>query len=150
MAQHLGYRTLLRSMGPTFTTLGIVGRLPTSILPLALLLYAQSQLGSFALAGLATAALSLGGASGAVLIGHLSDTLGHRVVGVGTTLVQTVALIGFLLTCRPDAPLPFATPMTPERVLMSTHQGISPAEAGAPVPRNAAATIELALGSGQD
>ena len=106
MAQHLGYRTLLRSMGPTFTTLAIVGRLPTSILPLALLLYAQSQLGSFALAGLATAALSLGGASGAVLIGHLSDTLGHRVVGVGTTLVQTVALIGFLLTCRPDAPLP--------------------------------------------
>ena len=122
MAQHLGYRTLLRSMGPTFTTLAIVGRLPTSILPLALLLYAQSQLGSFALAGLATAALSLGGASGAVLIGHLSDTLGHRVVGVGTTLVQTVALIGFLLTCRPDAPLPAMLSCAAGQVVSSTAQ----------------------------
>ena len=33
---------------------------------------------------------------------------------------------------RPDAELPFVTPMTPERALMSTHQGVAPGAAGAP------------------
>ncbi|HOQ53506.1 MAG TPA: MFS transporter [Micropruina sp.] len=105
MPPHVPYPVLLRTMGGSFTALGIIGRLPASILPLALLLYAQSQLGSFALAGLATAALSLGGAAGAVFVGHLADTRGHRLIGVGATLVQTLAMAGFLFTCRPDAPL---------------------------------------------
>ncbi|MBK8447061.1 MAG: MFS transporter [Micropruina sp.] len=105
MTQHVPYPVLLRTMGRSFTALSIIGRLPGSILPLALLLFAQSQLGSFALAGLATAFLSLGGAAGAVLVGHLADTHGHRVIGVGATLVQTLAMVGFLFTCRPDAPL---------------------------------------------
>lgn len=105
MPQHLPYRVLLRSQGGSFVTLGFLGRLPTGVLPLALLLYAHHQLGSFALAGLAAAALSLGGGFGAVLIGHLSDAFGHRVVGVAATAVQTAALVGFMLTCRPDAAL---------------------------------------------
>lgn len=105
MAQHLPYPVLLRSMGRSFVVLGALGRLPTGVLPLAMLLYAYSQLGSFGLAGLATAALSLGGAAGAVLVGFLSDTYGHRWVGVVATAVQTVALLGFLGTCRPDTSL---------------------------------------------
>lgn len=105
MAQHLPYRVLLRSMGRSFVVLGALGRLPTGILPLAMLIYAYGQLGSFGLAGLATAALSLGGAAGAVLIGYLSDTLGQRWVGVGATAVQTVAVLGFMWTCRPDVSL---------------------------------------------
>ncbi len=105
MAEHLPYRTLLRSMGRSFVVLGALGRLPTGVLPLAMLLFAHSQLGSFGLAGLATAALSLGGASGAVLVGHLSDTLGQRWVGIGATVLQSVGLLGFLWTCRPDVPL---------------------------------------------
>ncbi len=105
MPQHLPYRVLLRSMGASFAVLGFLGRLPTSVLPLALLLYAHHRLGSFGLAGLAAAALSLGGAAGAVLIGHLSDQWGHRVVGIAATVVQTAAVGGFLLWCTPDVPL---------------------------------------------
>lgn len=101
MPQHLPYRVLLRSQGGAFVTLGFLGRLPTGVLPLALLLFAHDRLGSFALAGLAAAALSLGGACGAVLVGHLSDRLGHRMVGIGATVVQTLALTGFMLACRP-------------------------------------------------
>lgn len=105
MPQHLPYRVLLRSQGASFVALGFLGRLPTGVLPLALLLYAHHGLGSFALAGLAAAALSLGGAAGAVLIGHLSDQWGHRAVGVGATAVQTAAIGGFLLWCAPGVPL---------------------------------------------
>jgi len=45
------------------------------------------------------------GASGAVLVGHMSDTLGQRWVGIGATVLQSVGLLGFLWTCRPDVPL---------------------------------------------
>ncbi len=105
MAQHLPYRVLLRSMGRSFVALGVIGRLPIGVFPMAMLLFAYSQLGSFGLAGLATAALSLGGAAGAVLVGHLSDTLGQRWVGVAATAIQSVALLGFMWTCRPDVSL---------------------------------------------
>ncbi|MFT4215907.1 MAG: hypothetical protein QM619_01800 [Micropruina sp.] len=105
MPHHLPYRVLLRSMGWSFAVLGFLGRLPISVLPLALLLHAHHRLGSFGLAGLAAAALSLGGAAGAMLVGHLSDQWGHRVVGIAATVVQTAAIGGFLLWCSPDVPL---------------------------------------------
>jgi len=105
VSAHLPYRVLLRTMGPSFTVLGVLGRLPVAVLPLGMLLYAYNRLGSFALAGLASAALSLGGAAGATLVGHLADRFGHRAVGVGATVVQTVALGGFMVLCRPDVSL---------------------------------------------
>lgn len=48
--------------------------------------------------------------------------------GIGVYFALRHALRSF----RPDAELPFVTPMTPERVLMSTHQGVDPARAGVP------------------
>jgi len=45
MAEHLPYRTLLRSMGRSFVVLGALGRLPTGVLPLAMLLFAQASSG---------------------------------------------------------------------------------------------------------
>ncbi len=47
--------------------------------------------------------------------------------GIGVYFALRHALRAF----RPAAELPFVTPMTPERVLMSTHEGIAPGEAGA-------------------
>lgn len=46
--------------------------------------------------------------------------------GIGVYFALRHALRAF----RPGAELPFVTPLTPERVLMSTHAGISPREAG--------------------
>ncbi|MEZ5090371.1 MAG: hypothetical protein R2719_12030 [Micropruina sp.] len=95
---------MLRSQGAGFVVLGFVGRLPTAVLPLAMLLYAHHRLGSFALAGLA-ARRSAWAAPAARARRPLSDRYGHRTVGIAATVGQTAALAGFMLACRPEVPL---------------------------------------------
>lgn len=94
-AGHVGYRPLLAAAGPRFLLLGFLGRLPASMLPLGLLLAAASGRG-FAFAGLVVAALSLGGAVGGPVGGHLADRYGHRRFGLAVTALGAIALACFI------------------------------------------------------
>jgi len=62
--------------------------------------------------------------------------------GIGVYFALRHALRAF----SPNAPLPFETPMTPERVLMSSHVGIAPSETG----KARQSSPALALGGGSD
>lgn len=90
-------RGVLGSVGGDFLVLDVAARLPTAMFPLGILLLVADRTGSYGLGGLAVAALSVGGALGGPLVGALADRFGQRVVGLGATAVQVVALSGALL-----------------------------------------------------
>lgn len=86
---------LLASVGLPWLAAAFLARLPVAMLPLAVLLHGQALTGSFAVAGLMLAAMSLGGALGAPLVGTLADRWGPRRTVVVMTIAAT-ATIGVL------------------------------------------------------
>ncbi len=89
---------------PTLLLAGFLGRLPVAIVPLALLLLVQSRTGSYATAGLATAAYGLATAAVAPLLGRLADRIGPRPVLLVTGVSYPAALLGLLAVLRSDTP----------------------------------------------
>ncbi|RBY87365.1 MFS transporter [Blastococcus sp. TF02A-26] len=75
------------SSAPTLLIGGFAGRLPSAMVPLALLLMVQQQTGSFAVAGLASATLGVAMAGMAPVLGRLADRRSPRPV----LLAQAVA-----------------------------------------------------------
>ncbi|WP_346621291.1 MFS transporter [Blastococcus montanus] len=72
---------------PVLLLAGFAGRLPSSMVPLALLLMVQQQTGSYAVAGLAAAGLGLASAAMAPVLGRLADRKGpRRILLVQSTL----------------------------------------------------------------
>ncbi|SEP21516.1 MFS transporter [Trujillonella endophytica] len=81
---------------PTLLIGGFAGRLPSAMVPLALLLMVQQQTGSFAVAGLAAATLGIAMAAMAPVLGRVADRRSPRPV----LLAQAVAyplLLGVLV-----------------------------------------------------
>jgi len=90
---------------PTLLLAGFAGRLPASMVPLALLLLVERHTGSYAVAGLAAATYGLSIAVFAPIYGRFADRR-----GAATLLQVTAALFPFLLaglvaTITLDAPL---------------------------------------------
>ena len=63
---------------PVLLLAGFAGRLPSAMVPLALLLMVQQQTGSYAVAGLAAASLGIASAGMAPVLGRLADRRGPR------------------------------------------------------------------------
>lgn len=82
------------------------GRLPEGMVPLGVVLVVREDGGSFALAGVMTAALAIGAAVGGPVLGRLVDRHGQYVVIVASALVRAGAIVALILT---GADVPAAT-----------------------------------------
>jgi MFS family permease len=81
----------------------VVARLPISMAPLATVLLVQQVRGSYAVAGLVTAAYALGATLGTPLLGRLTDRVGQpRVIGP-SGLVSAAFLVALALTAAAGA-----------------------------------------------
>lgn len=90
------YRALPSLAGWGYLIATSLGRLPVSMVPLAILTLATSATGSIAVGGIAAAATALGEAIGAPVGGALSDRWGQRrvlMIGVVTNVAFAVAFV---------------------------------------------------------
>ncbi len=99
------YRTLLSIAG--FSRLlasSVLGRMPSGMFSLAILLYVRSETDSFLLAGLAVGAFTLTGALVSPLLGFAVDRVGQTRVLLPAALCQGGMLIVFLLVVKEHPP----------------------------------------------
>ncbi|MDP9428439.1 MAG: MFS transporter [Actinomycetota bacterium] len=91
---------------PVLLVAGLAGRLPSAMVPLALLLMVQQQTGSYAIAGLASAAYGLAMAGMAPVLGRLADRRTPRPVllaQAGTYPLLLTLLLAVVLGGAPTA-----------------------------------------------
>ncbi len=120
-----GYGVLLRTPGArAFTAAALLGRMPISMLGLGSVLLVEDRRGSYALAGVVSAASALGVAVLGPLGSRLVDRLGQRRVLPPALLVSAVGLVTLLLLAGSDAP-------AWSLVLAATVTGLAPAQLGA-------------------
>jgi predicted MFS family arabinose efflux permease len=75
----------------------LVGRLPEAMVPLALLLLARAEHGSYATAGALAGAFAVGAAVGGPVAGRIIDRLGQPVVLIVIAIARSAALLGIVL-----------------------------------------------------
>lgn len=97
-----GYRALLALPGaPALLVNGLIGRLPTSMLPVTIVIAGERASGSYAVGGAASAGFSLAAALAAPVTGRLVDRRGQRRAGrllLVAALVALAALIGVVVS----------------------------------------------------
>src|SRR3954468_14103944 len=89
----------------------LVARLPIGIDALAIVLFLREKTGSYAAAGIVSAAFALGGGAGAPLSGRLIDRFGHRRVLVPLALVHSGGLVLLVGLAFLDAPVVLLLPV---------------------------------------
>lgn len=100
------YPLLLRPPGAQrLLVTALLGRLPIGIFSLAIVLVVRRQTGSFAQAGIATAAFAIGAGLVAPLQGRLVDRLSQPRVLLPSALINAAALGGLVLASNEDAPV---------------------------------------------
>lgn len=96
---------------PQLFLTGLVGRLPLQMYSLAVLLLVRERTGSFATAGLVTAAGAVGYATMAPVQGRFIDRLGHTLPLTVTALVSAGAFTSLLATAAAGAGAPMLVPL---------------------------------------
>ena len=89
-----------------FSLAGLVARLPMAMTGIGIVLLVSLSTGSFALAGLVTAAVTLTGAVSAPLWGRTIDRVGQAPVLVAAALVWTLSLALLVVAVEAGWPLP--------------------------------------------
>lgn len=89
-------RTLVSAAGPAFLVTGFLGRLPAAMNQLGMLLIVSASGRGLGLAGSTVAAVGLGTAVGAPLMGRLADRIGPVRVLAGAVVAQALALTAVL------------------------------------------------------
>ncbi|RBY84532.1 MFS transporter [Blastococcus sp. TF02A-30] len=89
---------------PVLLIAGFAGRLPSSMVPLALLLMVQQQTGSYAIAGLAAATLGIASAVMAPVLGRVADRRGPRPVLLAQAAAYPVLLALLIAVVLGGAP----------------------------------------------
>lgn len=100
------YRALFST--PGFTRLlvsSVLGRLPSGMFSLAILLLVRGRTDSFLAAGVAVGAFSLAGALAGPLLGALVDHVGQTRVLLPAALVQGALLVGLVALAQTGAPV---------------------------------------------
>ncbi len=90
---------------PTLLLAGFAGRLPASMVPLALLLLVEQHTGSYAIAGLAAATYGLSIAAFAPVYGRFADRRGASLLLRVTAAVFPFLLAGLVAAVTLDAPI---------------------------------------------
>ncbi|WP_182112471.1 MULTISPECIES: MFS transporter [unclassified Actinotalea] len=96
--------SLVRAGGLPFLTTALLGRLPSSTIQLGLLMFVAASGLGVGLGGLTVAAVGVGTAIGAPLVGRSVDRWGPFPVVVAATAVQVSALLGVLAATSTHAP----------------------------------------------
>jgi MFS family permease len=91
---------------PVLLLAGFAGRLPSAMVPLALLLMVQQQTGSYAVAGLAAASYGLAMAAMAPVLGRLADRRTPRPVLLAQAAAYPALLVLLVLAVLGGAPVP--------------------------------------------
>lgn len=100
------YRALFSTPGVSrLLVSSVVGRLPSGMFSLAILLFVHGSTGSFLAAGLAVGAFSLAGAAIGPLLGAQVDRHGQTRVLLGAALAQAGLLVALVLVTQADAPV---------------------------------------------
>jgi len=89
---------------PVLLLAGFAGRLPSAMVPLALLLMVQQQTGSYAIAGLASATHGIAMALMAPILGRLADRRGPRRVLLAQACVYPLLLASLIAIVLGGAP----------------------------------------------
>ena len=100
-----GYGSLLATPGALrFSAAALLGRLPISMLGIGTVLLVEDRRGSYALAGLVSAAYALGLAVLAPLVSRFVDARGQRRVLLPALAVSTAGIAALVLLAGTDAP----------------------------------------------
>jgi MFS family permease len=91
---------------PVLLLAGFAGRLPSAMVPLALLLMVQQRTGSYAVAGAVSATIGIATALTAPVLGRMADRRGPRAILLAQAAAYPVLLAALLAVVLAGAPTP--------------------------------------------
>jgi MFS family permease len=125
------YRTLFSVPGFTRLLVGsILGRLPSGMFSLAILLFVHGRTGSFLYAGIAVGSFALAGAAVGPALGALVDRAGQTRVLIASACTQAAMLALLVVLVHPDGHAHTSAPVAMIAVLSALAGAVAPPIAG--------------------